>query len=272
MATSDNGLVLAAYGPSEVEAMVGNGEKVVISEETEYPFRGIVTLTIKTEKPVKFPLYLRIPGWGRATVRYGESELVGEGGNTLKLKKKWKNGDKVIINIPLELRFERRFNNSISVLRGPLYFSLRIEKEFKSIKLNYDNFGYMGSVDWAIYPGSDWNYGVLTDLNNPGNGYIVDEHPLTRYPFADRGDMVWSADSGKYYTWRSDPPISIRTRGFKIPGWTIKNNSADVPPTSPLKSETEPEEITLVPYGAARLRITEFPVMDIIIMEQMNPK
>ena len=95
------------------------------------------------------------------------------------------------------------------------------------------------------------------------------ENPVGRYPFSDKGDMVWSADSGKYIAWTHDAPVIITARGIKIPEWTMKNNSADVPPLSPVKPEGDPEIITLVPYGCARLRITEFPVMDIELMEDM---
>jgi len=56
---------------------------------------------------------------------------------------------------------------------------------------------------------------------------------------------------------------------MRIPAWMMKNNSADVPPLSPVKPEGDPEIITLVPYGCARLRITEFPVMDIVLMEDI---
>ena len=81
--------------------------------------------------------------------------------------------------------------------------------------------------------------------------------------------MIWSADSAKYLKWTADAPVIIKARGIKIPEWTIKNNSADVPPVSPVKPEGDPEIITLVPYGCARLRITEFPVMDIMLMEDV---
>jgi hypothetical protein len=152
---------------------------------------------------------------------------------------------------------------------GPLYFSLRINKEYKSIKINYDNFSYKGSVDWEINPKSDWNYGLLIDKTNIMRGMKITENPIGKYPFSDTGDMIWTADSGKYILSTQDAPVTIKARGMKIPEWTIKNNSADVPPLSPVKPEGDPEIITLVPYGCARLRITEFPVMDIILMEDM---
>jgi len=81
--------------------------------------------------------------------------------------------------------------------------------------------------------------------------------------------MIWSADSASYIASQQDAPVVIRSRGIRIPSWTMKNNSADVPPISPVAPEGDPEIIELVPYGCARLRITEFPVMDITLMEDV---
>lgn len=270
MATNDNGLIAAAYGPSEVKAAVGKGKKVTILEETDYPFNGRIKLTINTNSSVRFPLYLKIPGWsGSFKASYRDKSFEGKAGVNVKMVEKWRDGDQISIDIPLNLRFEYRYNNSVSLLRGPLYFSLRIEKEFKNVKINYDNFGYKGSVDWEILPKSEWNYGIIIDKGNPGRNVIVSVNPVGRYPFADRGDMVWSADSGKYIKWDQDAPVVIKTHGIKIPEWTMKNNSADVPPLSPVKSDGDPEIITLIPYGCARLRITEFPVMDVVFMTDL---
>ena len=270
MATNDNGLALVSYGPSVVRARVGKGKEVTITEETDYPFNGSVNLTISTEKAIRFPIDLRIPGWADSvTIRFKGKTVKVNGGSNYKINEKWKNGDQITVEIPMEIRVEKRFNNSLSVLRGPLCFSLRIDKEYKSVKINYDNFGYKGSVDWEINPKSAWNYGLLIDKENITNGLKVTENPIGKYPFSDKGDMIWSADSGKYTPSTQDAPVVITARGIKIPEWTMKNNSADIPPLSPVKSEGDPEIITLVPYGCARLRITEFPVMDIILMEDM---
>ena len=270
MATNDNGLALVTYGPSTVKARVGNGMEVTINEETDYPFNGSVKLTINTEKTVRFPIDLRIPGWtDSVSIRFKNKTIKVKNLSSYKIKERWRNGDQIFIELPMNLRMEKRYNNSLALLRGPLFFSLQINKEYKSIKINYDNFGYKGSVDWEIDPGSPWNYGLVIDKTNIMNGMKVTENPVSRYPFADRGDMIWSSDSGKYTIWTQDAPVIIKARGMKIPEWTMKNNSADVPPLSPVKPEGDVETITLVPYGCARLRITEFPVMDIVLMEDI---
>jgi hypothetical protein len=270
MATNDNGLAVVTYGPSVIKAKVGKGKDVTITEKTDYPFNGSVNFTISTEKAVIFPIDLRIPGWADSvTIIYKDKTVKVKGSSNYKIAGKWKNGDQITLEIPMEMRVEKRYNNSLAVLRGPLCFSLRIDKEYKSVKIDKDNFGYKGSTDWEIYPKSAWNYGLLIDKENIMRGLKLTENPVGKYPFSDKGDMIWSADSGKYTSSTQDAPVVITARGIKIQEWTMKNNSADIPPFSPVKPEGDPEIISLVPYGCARLRITEFPVMDIILMEDM---
>jgi hypothetical protein len=270
MATNDNGLALVAYGPSIVKAKVADNQEVIITEETDYPFKGLVKLTISTEKTVKFPLELRIPKWADSVIiKYKDKTIKLQDVSTFRLHEKWKNGDQVSVEFPMHLRTEKRYNNSLAILRGPVYLSLRIDKEYKSVKINYDNLAYKGSVDWEINPLSAWNYGLLVSEANLMRGIKIQENPVSSYPFSDKGDMVWSSDSGKYVAWTLDAPLVVTARGMKIPEWGLKNNSADVPPLSPVKPEGNAEIITLVPYGCARLRITEFPVIDVILMEDI---
>ena len=270
MATNDNGLALVSFGPSVVKAKVGKGKEVTITEETDYPFKGKVMLTINTEKTVSFPISIRIPGWAKeARIKTGDRSETSPGGSEYRIERKWKNGDKILIDIPLEMRSETHYNNSLSLLRGPLVFSLRIGKEYKSVKINYDNFSYKGSIDWEIDPTSPWNYGLLTDSRDINRGLSLTENQIGKYPFADKGDMIWSSETGKYSAVTDNAPLILTARGMKIPEWGIKNNSADNPPLSPVKPEGDVETIELVPYGCAKLRITEFPVMNVVLMEDL---
>ncbi len=103
--------------------------------------------------------------------------------------------------------------------RGPLYFSLRIDKDYKSIRTRFDNYSYMGSVDWEIDPMSTWNYGLLIDRHNIMRGINISENSPGKYPFADKGDMVWSADSARYLSWTGEAPLIMTARGIRIQEW-----------------------------------------------------
>ena len=65
MASKDGGLVVTAYAPSEVKTAVRGGE-VILREETEYPFRNTVRLTVIADGARQFPLLLRLPGWAKS--------------------------------------------------------------------------------------------------------------------------------------------------------------------------------------------------------------
>ncbi len=260
MATHDKGLMASVYGPSSVKAMVGKGNTVVITEETDYPFDGKVLFTIKTDKKLEFPLYLRMPGWAdECSIEYKGKKLSAAGGETALINEKWEDGDTILLDIPFKLRTERRYNNSISVLRGPLYYSLRIGKDYSETEMSYRKYDYMGVADWQISPVTDWNYGLLLDEDDPGKNTRVESHPISIYPWADRGDVLWSGEEKGHIIWDKDAPVVLNVQGIKLPGWGMKDNSAADPPYSPLETDGEAVELELVPYGSAKLRITEFP-------------
>jgi hypothetical protein len=57
-------------------------------------------------------------------------------------------------------------------------------------------------------------------------------------------------------------PLQIKARAKKIPGWTLdKDGLVGKVRRSPVRSLEPEETITLIPMGAARLRITVFPTI-----------
>ena len=57
-------------------------------------------------------------------------------------------------------------------------------------------------------------------------------------------------------------PITIRAKAKRIPRWTQdKLGLVGKLPISPVASDQPEETVTLIPMGAARLRITAFPVI-----------
>ncbi|MFN7929234.1 MAG: hypothetical protein U0Y68_15065 [Blastocatellia bacterium] len=66
------------------------------------------------------------------------------------------------------------------------------------------------------------------------------------------GKMRFSADGA---------PLELKVKGRKLPEWKLVNGSAGPLPESPVQSNEPEETLTLIPYGAAKLRITVFPLL-----------
>jgi hypothetical protein len=246
MATSDDGLAAAIYGPSEVTARVGEGAGVRVVEETRYPFSGDLRFTLHLDTPVDFPLYLRVPGWCRApeVVVAGERirPSVPEAG-WLRIDRRWSDGDRVELYLPMEVSLRRWESNhgSVSVDRGPLTFSLEIAERWTR------SGGTEEWPAWEVRPDSPWNYGL--DLP-------VEADPAGRFEVVER---AWPADDRPFT--REETPIMLRARGRRIPEWGQDATGLVMPlQSSPAKSTEPLETLTLIPMGAARLRISAFPV------------
>ncbi|MDZ7637174.1 MAG: glycoside hydrolase family 127 protein [Bryobacterales bacterium] len=237
MATPDGGLAAMAWGPNRVVAMVRDGREVRIETETDYPFRGEVTLSLDLGDPATFPLALRIPGWAEGASVKVNGQTLGEvkPGTFARLEREWKRGDEVAIAFPMPLRTSKWFNQSVAVERGPLVFALNVGTEWKKIR------DAGRTADYELHPTTPWNYALALDPADPKGLSVTVRDP---------GAMPFSADSA---------PIHIDAPARKLPGWQMEEASAAPPPQSPVVSKEALETVTLIPYGSAKLRITAFP-------------
>jgi uncharacterized protein len=266
MASPDGGLAAVAYGPCRVETTVAAGQSVTIVETTDYPFDGQIRLKLSLKAPTSFPLYLRIPAWAEgASFSYRGEKIACTPGALFKIQRTWQPDDECLLSLPMEVRTETRLNNSIAVLRGPLYFSLRIAASYRDVdKKEY----------WEILPTSPWNYGLELSPETAAKNSKVIQNPVGDFPFAGRGEPLSRRSSnavvqpdGRISDYTRTPysamePIVLKVKGRLIPDWgmdkTYPANAAD-PPASPAKSNLPEVDLELVPYGCARLRISEFP-------------
>lgn len=268
MATPDNGLAVQLYGENEVTAKVGKGREVTIVQRTKYPFEDQVEFSIQTAIPVDFPLYLRIPKWtNHAVINVNGKDIKVNvnGKGYIRLMNQWKKGDKISMKLPMELHTTtwEKNKNSVSVGYGPLNFSLKIKEEYVQRDSKETAIGdsrWQENADpkkwpsYEIYPGSDWNYGLL--LNHDGNmnnainsatGFTIvkKEWPKNNNP--------WTIDAS---------PIELKASGKRIKTWVIDQYGlCGILPQSPVATEEPKAALTLVPMGAARLRISAFPVV-----------
>jgi hypothetical protein len=246
LATPDRGLCVSLYSASEVTARVGEGT-VRILEETDYPFGETVGLVMRTKDPVRFPLYLRIPHWcadPTVTVNGKSTRIRSKPPAYFVLERTWKDGDTVTLHLPMQVQVRRwpKNNNAASVDYGPLSFSLKIAEKWTRSG---------GTDQWPeneVFPGSPWNYGLVLDEKNPTKSFKV-----VKKAVPPPGTQPFTPDK---------VPIELQATGRRIPAWKQDPNGlvGKLQP-SPVKSEQPNEAITLIPMGAARLRITAFPVI-----------
>ena len=259
MATNDNGLAAPLYSANSVSAKVGNGSVATITEETHYPFEEQVRFHIETKKPNHFPIYLRIPGWAMSasvTVNGQRAKVTAKPNTYVKLDQTWRKGDTIALTLPMKLSTTEwtENKNSLSVNYGPLTFSLKIAESIKKIDPKTSAEGdslWQPEVDtnkWTAYqytPKSAWNYALSIDPAHPEKSLSVVKKawPKSGFPFT-----------------LGEVPIEIKAKGSVLPKWQIDRFGLVAPlQQSPTKQEDPIDSITLVPMGAARLRISAFP-------------
>jgi hypothetical protein len=146
---------------------------------------------------------------------------------------------------------------SVSVNYGPLTFSLKIDEQYKQKSSRETAIGdshWQETADeskwpsYEIHAASPWNYGLQCDLHHPAQSFevIKKDWPVDNFPFTT-----------------ASAPIELKAKGRKIPGWEIdKFGLCAVLPTYPVQTAEPLEDITLIPMGAARLRISAFPPVE----------
>ncbi|WP_188454902.1 beta-L-arabinofuranosidase domain-containing protein [Virgibacillus oceani] len=235
MATEDQGLAAISYAPCHVKTTVADGRDVELLVGGAYPFREQVSIKIRLSDEAAFPIFLRIPNWcsNQRIKINGELLQVNAEDGFARINRVWKNNDRIDLVLPMEVRVEERNNYAISVTRGPLVFALPIEEQWIRTQKR-EKFH-----DWEVYPSSPWQYALEKDFDVQLNG-------VSYQPFRTE-----------------DAPVKLVTKGRLLSNWIMEKNSAGSPPLNPKPyNNAELKGLELVPYGCARLRIGEFPVLD----------
>lgn len=245
MGTANDGLAAIAYAPGSVRREV-RGVPVQVTTATDYPFRETITLTVRADKPVRFPLVLRVPAWVEgATVRVaGKEEKRLKPGAFHSLDQEWNGQVEVSLRFPMRPKTSRRYNGAVAVERGPLVYSLKLDEE--RTRVNEDKpHRELPHGDFEVRAVTPWNYGLILNESNPAASLAFEERPVGAVPFSPDGAGVVA-----------------KAKGRRLPDWKLEHGWAAEVPLEPQKSSKPIEELTLIPYGCTNVRVTEFPHLE----------
>ena len=205
---------------------------VYIKLETNYPFENSFKYTVETEKSFNFKI--RIPSFAKNLSVNGEKSSADE------ISFDFVAGEKAEINISFEAEayFDKRPYDLNTVKCGSLVFSVPVK--YKAEMYEYEKDGVERKFPYCDYeyiPLSDWNYAYC------GTSLGLQRKQISDIPFSSQ-----------------NPPVTIKTTVKKI-SWGLEDGYDTVCAKLPesRKAISEEEEITLYPYGCAKLRMTELP-------------
>lgn len=281
MKSANDALAAVMYGPCVVSTKVGKaGTPISIEEDTDYPFSDTIRFRIHSDKTVSFVLMARIPAWTKnATLSLNGTRLAEEcrPGSFARVERVFKNGDVLTLKLPQSIELVPGPEHSVSVVRGPLVYSLRIEE------------------NWQVYPGdpkstkefpaynltaaSPWNYALSLKDGKP-EGLEETRKPLVGNPWSiESAPIELQLKAYRLTNWVIHPQSEVVTekwdverdpRTHKVTRWFIAGEEHQTgsflftPPIPAAESiatnlSQHAEMVRLVPYGCAKLRVSYFP-------------
>ncbi len=215
--------------PSELHT-----EKQYIKLETEYPFKNKFKYTIEAYD--NFIFKIRIPSFAKNLMVNGKSV------DSFKLSFEFKKGDSAEIEISFEAKpvLMKRPYDLYTLKVGSLIFSLPISYEKKI--LEYERNGVKREYPYCDYnylPKSPWQFG-FADTN-----FEIENREVSDTPFSSTSPAVIVKAKVKPIDWEMED--GYETVCAKIPKST--------------QGIGESQIIEFYPYGSAKLRMTEIPIV-----------
>ncbi|KAJ7503065.1 hypothetical protein B0H11DRAFT_1987655 [Mycena galericulata] len=243
LVTPDNESLVHLYlGPFKASAVLASQNAVTASVETLYPFGDTLTTTISAAKA--FTYLVRIPSWvtkGTISVNGGPSEAVAPGENGLHAVAVRAGTTTLVLKIPSEIRTESRPHGSIAIHRGPLNYAFDIPRREKQLSVHPLE---PRAVDLEFTPSDAWQFAIdpatLAFTNTPPASGVLPS------PIYDAGL----------------PPFTLTVSACPI-DWPVDGDMFAAPPPENPACLGAFRNITLWPFGAAKLRISEFPIVKV---------
>jgi uncharacterized protein len=120
-----HGVYVNLYIPSTVQ-WTENGTTLSLKQESDYPWEERVSFSVTCSQAIELTINFRIPTWAEGAgifVNGARQKGLASAGNFVAVRREWKNGDRVELELPLQMRVEAldaRHTSTVALLRGPI--------------------------------------------------------------------------------------------------------------------------------------------------------
>ncbi len=131
--TGPDSIYVHQYVAGKVKFSVAGGREIVLIQNTDYPWKGEIGFSLRLEEEETFTLCLRVPGWAdkwSVDLNGGKFAAGKPVRGYLRLRRRWRNGDRVRIRFPMETKLisahPRLLENRkhVAIKRGPVVYCL----------------------------------------------------------------------------------------------------------------------------------------------------
>lgn len=255
MTDTEGGAVAALYAPGSAVFSTPEGD-VEIACDTDYPADGQIIFYVKSANAeASIPLTLRIPTWCEGATLEVNGKAVNLAltpGTFVRLSQPVKQGDEIVLDLPMKLQKKTLEGQGVYFERGPLLYAYAIPQQMTEDLVEYECMHGKKPENpdfkcWSITPTGAWNYAYADD------GREVPE--IMRINIIGESTFY-------FYDKQSSPFYYIPVKPIK---WELDEDryTPALPEQGHLEIlSDETTYIQLVPYASTELRLTVFPDAD----------
>lgn len=202
------------YMGNETTVQIENN-KVKLTQQTNYPWDGDVSMIVSPEREESFTVALRIPGWAKGTVMKVNGEIIDHiplmKNGYVYLNRKWQENDHIELTFPMvveriQSNLQVRHNvGKVALQRGPVVYCLEqvdngenlhgvILPRNAELKANYDSELLEGVVsitgDAERIDQANWNDSLYRPVEDKSTSVQIKAIPYYAWCNREPGEMI----------------------------------------------------------------------------------
>jgi len=203
-----NAVWIHLYGSGRLDTQLPGGAPIKLSQQTDYPWDGNITIRLEQVPASEIALRLRIPAWVSAPAVKVNGRKIAQAiqpGSYCEIRRRWSSGDTVELDLPMPVVLTESHplveenRNHVAVMRGPLVYCLESVDLPKGIAI--EDVRLPRNARWKVRHESNLLHGV-TVLETQAQVVSPSANPASLYrPMSAAKSQSMTLRLIPYYAW-----------------------------------------------------------------------